>query len=77
MQFHTYFPVIYNIDREVITKMPAKYQYFKYVKKNANKYGKKFFKKTNVSRAAKKGLKQVADIQCKAFLHPYFTLMCN
>ena len=24
-----------------------------------------------------KGLKQVTDIQCNAFLHHYFTLMCN
>ena len=31
----------------------------------------------NLSRDAKKGLKQVADIQHNARLHPYFILMCT
>ena len=42
-----------------------------------HKYRKKLLKKNRVCSNAYKRLKQVADVQCNALLHPYFTLMCN
>ena len=38
-------------------------------KKNNNKYGKRFEKKT-VELGMPKGLKQVVDVQCSALLYP-------
>ena len=43
---------------------------------NANEYENNVFQ-TSVSRDAKKGLKQVADVQHKALVCPHFTLMGN
>ena len=47
-------------------------------RKNTTKYEQGCLKKYSVEVGMlRKGLKQVADIQRNALLHPYFTLMCN
>ena len=38
---------------------------------------KKKQKQNSVTEGAKEALKQVADVQSCALLHPYFTLMCT
>ena len=68
--FHSlHFTLEVKISRKIIHKVPAKYQYFDDVKKNANKWRKKFFwKKTQVQVGMpKKGLKQVAEANAMHF----------
>ena len=59
--------------RNITNNTGIRCQQFHEVKKSANKYGKKsYFKKRKTMQLGmpKKGLKQVADVQCSAFLHP-------
>ena len=55
--------------------MPAKYQYFDYVKKECKQVMEKFFKKTSVIKVAKKGLKQPVASNTMHFYNP-ISLWC-